>query len=154
MLDKVKPKNFKDIVGSTAVLTIMDGPDIDLTVEDVIEPDIKKDEGERPKEARKDPFTLVLSGPEAHQAKDGMYDLTFDKVGLLESVFVDNKSDIPECAQFNEALQEKAAKAVAAAKAKKSKKAKTEKAKAEEASADAELPTEPEPRVLYEITFG
>lgn len=144
MLDKVKPKSFKDIVGSTVVLTIMDGPDIELTVEDVIQLDVKKDEGERPKEARKDPFTVVLSGPEAYQTEDGIYDLTFDKVGLLEGVFVDNKSDIPQCSHFNEAQQAKADEAVK----------KSKKAKAGEANGDAESLAQSEPRVLYEITFG
>ena len=121
MLDKVTSKNFKDLIGSKVTLTIMDGPDIELTVEEVHEAKLKKDDV-RPAGCRKKPFSVILSGPESYQAPDGCYDLTLDKVGVLEGLYVDNKSDNPESEDFNTEAMKKAAvvaKKKAPAKAKK-----------------------------------
>lgn len=147
MLDKVKLKQFKEIVGTKAVLTVMDGPDVELTVEEVIEQEIKDDD-DRPKDVRSDPFTVVLSGPESHQAPDGSYAVTFEKVGVLVELFVDNKADTPECEQFNEAKAKEAAEALVDD-------ADADEAPREEGAAAAEEPpVEPEKSVLYEIVFG
>lgn len=148
MLDKVTAKNFKDIVGTEAAVTIMDGPDVPLTVEEVIVTKLSKDD-DRPGDVRKQPFTVVLSGPESNQAEDGTYDVSFEKIGVLEGVYVDNKSDIPETEDFNKAEAEKVKKP-----AKKTKASKAKKAEAEEAAPGAAPPPEPEPKVLYEICFG
>lgn len=154
MLDKVTPKNFKDIVGTKASLTIMDGPDIELTVEEVHEVKLKKDDA-RPSECRKNPFTVILSGPQAYQAPDGCYDLTFEKVGLLEGLYVDNKADNPESEDFNAEAMKKAAEAVKkAAAAKKKAPAKAKKQADDATKVENEQDTQPRPVVLYEINFG
>ncbi|WP_417456235.1 DUF6916 family protein [Kordiimonas sp.] len=147
MLDKVTSKNFKDIVGTKATITIMDGPDIELTVQAVHEIKLTKDD-ERPDSCRKKPFSVVLSGTESHQAPDGSYDVTFEKIGLLEHVYVDNKSDNPESKDFNTKAAKEAAEAIKAAK-----KAAAAGKKAD-SDDDAAPPSEPEPSVLYEINFG
>lgn len=152
MLDKVTSKNFKDIEGTKAVLTIMDGPDVELTVREVHEIKVGKDE-ERPADCRKNPFTVVLSGPEGYQAPDGCYDINFEKIGLLAGVFIDNRSDNPETGDFNTGQAQKAAaevkkKAKALAQKKASPKAKVT------AAEDTPPLAPPEPVVLYEITFG
>jgi len=148
MLDKVTSKNFKDLIGSKVTLTIMDGPDIELTVEEVHEAKLKKDE-ERPEGCRKKPFSVVLSGPESYQAPDGCYDLTLDKVGLLEGLYVDNKSDNPESEDFNTEAMKKAAVA-----AKKKAPAKAKKKADDATKVENEQDTQPRPVVLYEINFG
>lgn len=147
MLDKVKPKQFKDIVGTKATLTVMDGPDVELTVEEVIKMSVK-DDGDRPADVRKDPFTVILSGPSHHQAPDGNYAVGFEKIGVLEGLFVDNKADIPECEKFNEAK----AKEATAAPAEDDDSG--EAAEGDEAAPTAAAPAEPEQSVLYEIVFG
>ncbi|WP_286829540.1 MULTISPECIES: DUF6916 family protein [Kordiimonas] len=148
MLDKVTSKNFKDIIGSKVTLTIMDGPDIDLTVEEVHEVKIKKDD-ERPAGCRKKPFTVILSGPESYQAPDGCYNLAVDKVGVLEGLYVDNKADNPESEDFNTEAMKKAA-----AAAKKKAPAKAKKKADDVTVVDTEQETQPSPVVLYEINFG
>lgn len=155
MLDKVTSKNFKDILGTKAVLTIMDGPDVELTVKEVIEVKVGKNE-ERPAECRKKPFSVVLSGPESYQAPDGLYDISFEKIGVICGVYVDNRADNPESADFN---TEQADKAAAEAKKKvRAQAMRSAKAKAADAAEDTSPDTEPEaapvPVVLYEIAFG
>ncbi|WP_417459537.1 DUF6916 family protein [Kordiimonas sp.] len=147
MLDKVTSKNFKDIVGTNAVLTIMDGPDVTLKVEEVLEIKVGKDD-DRPGECRKKPFTVILSGPKGHQARDGCYAVSFEKIGLLEGVFVDNRSDNPETEDFNTEQAQKAA------AAKKKAPAKAKKKTAESAGDDVAHAAQPEAVVLYEINFG
>ncbi|MFC4348625.1 DUF6916 family protein [Kordiimonas lipolytica] len=148
MLDKVTSKNFKDLIGSKVTLTIMDGPDIELTVEEVHEAKLKKDDA-RPSDCRKKPFSVVLSGPESYQAPDGCYDLTLEKVGVLEGLYVDNKADNPESDDFNTEAMKKAA-----AIAKKKAPAKAKK-KADDATVvENEQDTQSRPVVLYEINFG
>jgi hypothetical protein len=146
MLDKITPKNFKDIVGTKVTMTIMDGPDIELTVEEVHEVKLKKGD-DRPANCRKNPFTVILSGPESYQAPDGSYSLTFEKVGILEGLYVDNKADNPESESFNTEAMKKAA---ATARKKAPAKGKAKKADAPEATEA----TQPGPVVLYEIKFG
>jgi len=152
MLDKVTSKNIRDIAGTKAVLTIMDGPDVELTVQDVLEIKVGKDE-ERPSDCRKAPFTVILSGPESYQAPDGSYDISFEKIGVIEGVYVDNRSDNPESNDFNVEQAQKAAaevkkKAMAQAKKKAAPKAKAK------AAENTSPPAPPEPVVLYEINFG
>lgn len=150
MLDTLKAKDFKDIVGTKASLLVMDGPDIELTVEDVLVHDLKKDESERPETCRKEPFTVVLSGPSHHQAVDGIYELTFEKIGIVDGVFVDNKSDSPESDTYNNEQAKAATEAFAEA------------AKDSDGS-EAAVGAEPvlqdgdfvaQDRILYDVVFG
>lgn len=152
MLDKITPKSFKDIVGTKVTLTIMDGPDIELTVEEVHEIKLKADD-QRPATCRKNPFSVILSGPESYQAPDGSYTLTFEKIGTLEGLYIDNKADNPESEDFNAEAMKKAAAAVKKKKAPAKAKAK------KEADDPTTVVTEqdsakPSPVVLYELNFG
>lgn len=137
MLDKVTFKKFEKIVGSQAVLTVLDGPDINLTVEEV-HTNTLKDDDDRPEDCRKDPFSVLLSGPVSNQAPDGTYAVSFDTIGVLEGLYVDNKADNPECEKFNTAKEAGDAPV----------------AEAEKLAPGAAPPPEPEKSVLYEIVFG
>ncbi len=150
MLDKVAAKKFQNIVGTKAVLTIMDGPDIELTIEEVIATNCKKDDEERPTDCRKDPFSVILSGPVSNQAPDGTYNIKFEKIGILEMLYVDNKSDNPETEKFNQ----DAAKEAHGKRKMKAKSKSDSKDNDKEIAPGAMPPLEPEEGVLYEIIFG
>ncbi|WP_417451397.1 DUF6916 family protein [Kordiimonas sp.] len=139
MLDKITIEKFKDLTGTTVAVTVMDGPNVSLTLEDVKELKTGKKEG-RPDTCRKKPFTLILSGAKSHQAPDGIYDISFEKIGVVESVYIDNKSDNPESRAFNEA------KADASGGGGTSKTGLPKDQK--------QAPVEVEERVLYEISFS
>lgn len=149
MLDKLTAKDFQDIVGTKASLLVMDGPDIDLTVEDVLLHELK-DESERPANCRKVPFTVVLSGSTHYQAEDGIYDLTFEKIGIVEGVFVDNKSDAPESETYNNEQIKKAAEAF--------EKEATDAAGSDEGQGAQPVQQgegfTPQDRILYDVVFG
>lgn len=147
MLDKVKAKDFKSIIGTKVTLTVMDGPDIELRVEEVLLHTLK-DSDQRPKGCRQKPFTVVLSGPAHHQAEDGVYDLTFEEVGVVENLFVDNKSGTPECEDYNAEQVKRATEAF---------EENYEEDEEDEEEAVVEYQDESfeqEDRILYDVIFG
>ncbi|UTW57844.1 hypothetical protein KFE96_13525 [Kordiimonas sp. SCSIO 12603] len=89
MLGKVSKDDFQEIIGTETVVTVLDGPDLALTLEHIIEH--TKPEVALPEGCRAEPFTLILKGPVDHQVPDGVYDITFDRIGLIESTYLDNK---------------------------------------------------------------
>ena len=93
MLDKLTPKKFEKLTGSPVRLIILDGPSVELTLKEVIAHKPPKDEEERPGDCRSTPFTVVLSGDEDYQAPDGTYSVDFGELGMIDDLFVDNKSD-------------------------------------------------------------
>lgn len=95
MLDKLTPDSFKGIVGSDVTVTITNGPDVVLTL-DAVNVAPKKEGYCPPEGCRADIFTLALSGPEYHQVPDGTYDLNFGELGVLEGIYLDNKSNTPD----------------------------------------------------------
>ncbi|WP_262690044.1 DUF6916 family protein [Kordiimonas aestuarii] len=135
MLEKITAKSFEGLIGTEAEIIVMDGPNLILKVEEIHTRDAKKDDA-RPKDCRADPFTLTLSGPAGYQVPDGIYEITFEKVGSLPGIYIDNKADNPECEGLSKAVHKAAASAIADAEA-----------AGEEVSA-------PDDRVLYEITLG
>ncbi len=143
MLDKLTAKGCKAIIGTDASVTVMDGPDVTLKVHEVIEFSTKKDEEGRPDTCRKDPFTLVLSGPLSMQVQDGIYDLTLHEIGLLEGVFIDNKSDTPESDTYNNEQKKDAISQF--------EKDAGDKAESDAAQEDASFT--PSCRVLYDVVF-
>lgn len=94
MLDKITIDSFKDIEGTEAHIVIMDGPNITVKVEKIVPGKCRHED--MPDNCRKDPFTVLMSGPGLNQAPDGTYDVDFEKIGLLKGLYIDNKADNPE----------------------------------------------------------
>ncbi|WP_020398401.1 DUF6916 family protein [Kordiimonas gwangyangensis] len=94
MLDKLTPDSFKGILGSDVTVTVTNGPDLVLTLE-AVNVAVQKEGCCPPEGCRAAAFTLTLSGPDFHQVPDGIYDLNFEKVGVLTGIYLDNKANAP-----------------------------------------------------------
>ncbi|MCJ9429437.1 DUF6916 family protein [Kordiimonas marina] len=89
MLDQLSVDKFEKLVGSDVKVTVMTGPNLTLTLDGVRKGDFKCDC--MPEGCRAQSFTLTLSGPANYQVKDGTYDLSFDTLGAVPGVYMDNK---------------------------------------------------------------
>lgn len=89
MLDRLSKNNFQELISSKTIVTVLDGPDLTLTLDQLIEH--AKPKGNLPEGCRMEPFSLILKGPSSHQVPDGTYDITFEKLGLIEGIYLDNK---------------------------------------------------------------
>lgn len=77
MLDTLSANDFTGLVGDNFTLVIMNGPDIEITLEQVKE----KPESANP-EAGNDvrtPFSLFFKGDACHAVEGGSFDLRHDK---------------------------------------------------------------------------
>ena len=89
MHDKLSADQFKKLIDTDVKVIVMNGPNLTLKLEDINEGDFKCDA--MPEGCRAKPFSLALTGPGHYQVADGVYDLTFEKLGTMSGIFLAKK---------------------------------------------------------------